>query len=67
MINRVIDLYQLKRELLIDSYDHYRIHVGCSPIHSLWRALAYEVTGREKVCRRHWWCPVGRSDGSESP
>lgn len=30
-----------------DSYDHYRRHVALGRVYSAWRALRYEVTGRD--------------------
>lgn len=30
-----------------DSYRHYRTKVGLGPVHAAWRALRWEVAGRE--------------------
>lgn len=32
---------------LLDSYDHYRRHVGCGRFYALYRALYYEIRGKE--------------------
>lgn len=36
-----------RREKWLDSYWHYRNHVGLNPIHSFYRATFYEIKKRE--------------------
>lgn len=40
-------------EKLIDSYDHYRRHVGLNPVHAAYRAIRYEILGFD-VDAREW-------------